>query len=137
MDLFLDRTRPEAVSELRRQIGGFLERHGTDAEAARTGELVVGELLANAFEHSDGDVWVSVDWTGEHPVVAVHDLGPAFAIRSRLPAGGPRAGAGCTWSRAWPVSCGRRRRRPAGRPSPPGSTCAAAARGASTRRGAP
>src|SRR5512144_1550443 len=94
MDLFLDRTRPEAVSELRRQVGGFLERHGTDAEAARTGELVVGELLANAFEHSDGDVWVSVDWPGERPVVAVHDFGPAFAIRSRLPAGAAEGGRG-------------------------------------------
>ncbi|MGE5763849.1 MAG: ATP-binding protein, partial [Mycobacterium leprae] len=115
MDLFLDRTRPEAVSELRRQVGGFLERHGTDAEAARTGELVVGELLANAFEHSEGDVWVSVDWTGERPVVAVHDLGPASRSGRAFPRARPRAGGGCTWSRAWPGSCGRRRRRRAAR----------------------
>ncbi len=41
---------------------------------------MVSELLANAYDHGTGPIWVTLDWTAERPLLSVHDLGPAFEI---------------------------------------------------------
>lgn len=86
VEWFLDRSPGSAVSRLRREIRCYLERHGTgdpgDLEAA---ELAVAELLANAHEYGAGPIWVTLDWTDERPLLAVHDLGPAFEISTVTP----------------------------------------------------
>lgn len=66
------------ASELRRQFTDYVRRHaapGADVDAAA---LTFSELVANAFEHGGGAVWVSVDWTDELPVLTVRDMGPSF-----------------------------------------------------------
>ena len=73
-----------AVSDLRREVRSYLERHcgpGSDVDGA---ELAFSELLTNAVEHSgDNPVWVSLDWMSVHPVVTIHDLGPRFELPSQ------------------------------------------------------
>lgn len=75
-----------SVPALRRELTDYLQRHaesGSDLDAA---EVVFSELVANAVRHAGGPVWVSVDWTGEEPVLTVQDLGPGFDLgRLELP----------------------------------------------------
>ncbi len=86
VDWFLERSALTTASRLRREIRAYLERHGAgglgDLDAA---ELAVAELLANACEHGAGPIWVTLDWTGERPLLAVHDLGPTFEISTVAP----------------------------------------------------
>lgn len=82
----MERSSVELAGELRREIRSYLDRHGTgeppDLDAA---ELVVAELLANAYEHGGGPIWVTLDWSGESPLLTVHDLGPTFEISTVAP----------------------------------------------------
>ena len=48
--------------------------------------MAVGELVGNAVDHAGGPIWVSLDWSGTQPVLAVHDLGPTFEFTPRPPA---------------------------------------------------
>jgi DNA-binding NarL/FixJ family response regulator/anti-sigma regulatory factor (Ser/Thr protein kinase) len=76
---------PQGVSALRREIMAYLRRHA-DADSDFAGaEIVVAELLNNAFEHAPGPAWVRASWTRERPQLEVHDLGPGFALRPDLP----------------------------------------------------
>ena len=47
--------------------------------------MAVAELVANAYEHGAGPIWVTLDWTDERPLLAVHDLGPTFEINTVPP----------------------------------------------------
>lgn len=82
VDWYLDARRPEAVSELRREIVGYLERHGDPGEAQDDAALVVAELLGNVARHTTGPGWVTLTWTGERPVLVVADLGPGFELEA-------------------------------------------------------
>jgi anti-sigma regulatory factor (Ser/Thr protein kinase)/predicted ArsR family transcriptional regulator len=86
VDWFLQRSVPAQASRLRREIRSYLERHGAgSAEDVQAAELVTSELLANAYDHGAGPIWVTLDWTAAWPLLAVHDLGPTFELGSLLP----------------------------------------------------
>jgi predicted ArsR family transcriptional regulator/anti-sigma regulatory factor (Ser/Thr protein kinase) len=81
VDWFLERSAPTLASQLRREIRSYLERHGTGSEYdLQAAELTASELLANAYDHGAGPIWVTLDWTTELPLLAVHDLGPTFEL---------------------------------------------------------
>jgi anti-sigma regulatory factor (Ser/Thr protein kinase)/predicted ArsR family transcriptional regulator len=81
----LDGTSAEAIGALRREIMAYLERHAEPGSDFAGAEIVVAELLANAFRHAPGPAWVCASWTRERPRLEVHDLGPGFAFDPRLP----------------------------------------------------
>jgi predicted ArsR family transcriptional regulator/anti-sigma regulatory factor (Ser/Thr protein kinase) len=86
VEWFLERAPLATASRLRREIRSYLERHGTgDLPDLQAAELAVGELLANAYDHGAGPIWVTLDWSGERPLLAVHDLGPTFEISTVAP----------------------------------------------------
>jgi DNA-binding NarL/FixJ family response regulator/anti-sigma regulatory factor (Ser/Thr protein kinase) len=85
---------PEAVSVLRRDVMGYLRRHGEDGSDFAGAEIVVAELVSNAFEHAPGPAWVRVAWGEEQPRLEVHDLGPGFELRAQLPAASAPGGRG-------------------------------------------
>ena len=69
-----------AASQLRREVQSYLERHAAPGADIGGAVLAFAELLTNAVDHSDNDVWVSLDWTQLRPTVTIHDLGPNFTI---------------------------------------------------------
>jgi anti-sigma regulatory factor (Ser/Thr protein kinase)/predicted ArsR family transcriptional regulator len=85
MDWYLAQGDARAARELRRQISGLLRRHASEPAAVDDAELVIEELLGNALRHSDGPVWVSLEWGGTHPTLAISDLGQDFALDTTLP----------------------------------------------------
>jgi len=75
----------EAVSALRREVMAYLRRHAQPDSDFAAAEIVVAELLNNAFEHAPGRAWVRSSWVGERPRLEVHDLGPGFTLDPELP----------------------------------------------------
>jgi anti-sigma regulatory factor (Ser/Thr protein kinase) len=78
VDWYLDSTDPHAVSELRREIREYLDRHGEPSSAFDEAEIVVSELLGNTARHAAGPVWVTLSWRAPAPTIVVRDLGPGF-----------------------------------------------------------
>lgn len=74
-----------SVAALRHEIAAYLRRHGEPDSDLAGAEVVIAELLSNAFEHAPGPAWVCVSWRGERPRLEVHDLGPGFVLDPRLP----------------------------------------------------
>ncbi len=85
MDWYLAGDDPSAVTALRHRIRDHLARHAVPGSDVSDAELVVQELLANAFEHTVGPAWVHLSWTNDQPHLVVRDLGEGF----RLPTGQP------------------------------------------------
>jgi predicted ArsR family transcriptional regulator/anti-sigma regulatory factor (Ser/Thr protein kinase) len=86
MDWYVDRSQPAALTLLRQEITEFLGRHGIDdADAIDDAALIVEELLANACDHGEGPIWVCLEWGGESPTLAVHDMGPSFTLPTDAP----------------------------------------------------
>lgn len=80
VDWFIDRSLT-TTSRLRGEIRSYLERHGVGSpHDVAVAELAVSELLANAYEHGAGPIWVTLEWGDELPLLTVHDLGPTFEI---------------------------------------------------------
>lgn len=70
----------------RQEIVRYLRHMAADPDQVFTGELVLGEILANTVEHAPGLVEINIDWTGEKPIVTVRDTGPGLkSLRSQLP----------------------------------------------------
>lgn len=67
-----------ATSQLRDECLDYLRRHGTPESDYEAAALVFSELVGNAIEHSDGPIWVSLNWGARQPVLSVHDLGTGF-----------------------------------------------------------
>ncbi len=88
MEWVLERHGPECVTALRREVMAYVRRHGDPDSDFAGAEIVVAELVANAFEHAPGPAWVRVSWEDERPQLEVHDLGPGFDLETQLP--GPR-----------------------------------------------
>jgi predicted ArsR family transcriptional regulator/anti-sigma regulatory factor (Ser/Thr protein kinase) len=87
MDWYVDRSIPAALSELRREIRAYLYRHSdAPSGAVDDAELIAGELLANAYDHSTGPIWVELEWAQPQPVLSVRDLGSTFTLPNRPPA---------------------------------------------------
>ncbi len=78
MDWYLPAGDADTASALRRAISSYLERHASPASDIDSAELAVSELLTNAVLHSGSAAWVSLDWSAEHPLLTVYDLGPEF-----------------------------------------------------------
>ena len=94
MEWAVDATSAQAVSALRREVMSYLGRHAApDADLAGA-EIVVAELLTNAFKHAAGPAWVCATWTGESPCLEVHDLGAGFDLRAELPPASAAGGRG-------------------------------------------
>src|SRR4051794_14432554 len=90
----LDRPDRDTVIALRREIVAYLRRHAEPESDLAGAEIVVAELLSNAFEHAPGPAWVSVAWTNARPQLQVHDLGPGFELDARLPPASSARGRG-------------------------------------------
>jgi len=84
MEWALDAHCAEAVSALRREIMDYLRRHAEPVSDVAGAEVVLAELLANAFQHAPGPAWVRASWSEERPRIEVHDLGPGFELDPRL-----------------------------------------------------
>jgi predicted ArsR family transcriptional regulator len=86
VDWFLDRNDRRVPSALRRDIRAYLDRH-SDAtpDQLADAELIAEEMVANAIDHSDGPVWVSLEWPGANPVLAVRDMGATFDLPRHVP----------------------------------------------------
>jgi DNA-binding CsgD family transcriptional regulator/anti-sigma regulatory factor (Ser/Thr protein kinase) len=84
MEWALEPHRAEAVGALRREIMDYLRRHAEPGSDLAGAEVVLAELLANAFQHAPGPAWVRASWSGERPRVEVHDLGPGFELDPKL-----------------------------------------------------
>ena len=82
------------VRELRHEIVAFLERHARAPVDRRAVEIIVSELLTNAWRHAQGPLWVNIEWSQAHPVLRVADLGPGFELNIQLPAPGSKGGRG-------------------------------------------
>ncbi len=81
----MDGTDPGQVTQVRREIGDYLDRHcaaGLDLEGAG---VVVAGLLSNVVRHSPGPAWVHIAWHEIEPVLDVHDLGQGFDLNPELP----------------------------------------------------
>jgi anti-sigma regulatory factor (Ser/Thr protein kinase) len=85
VDWYLSGEQPAAISALRHQIREYLTRHAHDATDVLDAELVVQELLANAFEHAAGPVWVQLTWLSDRPRLVVRDLGAGFTLTEAAP----------------------------------------------------
>jgi DNA-binding NarL/FixJ family response regulator/anti-sigma regulatory factor (Ser/Thr protein kinase) len=78
-------TSAAAVAALRHEITAYLARHAEPDSDLAGAEIVIAELLSNAFEHAPGPAWVRATWNGERPRLEVHDLGPGFVLDPQLP----------------------------------------------------
>ena len=85
MEWALNGASADAVSALRREVMAYLRRHGEPDSDYAAAEIVVAELLANAFEHAPGPAWVRASWARERPRIEVHDLGAGFVLDPALP----------------------------------------------------
>ncbi len=114
MEWVSDGRGPESVSALRREVVAYLRRHGEGDSDFAGAEIVVAELLSNAFEHAPGPAWVRVAWDDERPVLEVHDLGPGFELRPRLPGPGALGGRGLFMASAFADDLARAAKRAGG-----------------------
>jgi anti-sigma regulatory factor (Ser/Thr protein kinase) len=86
MDWYVDRGVPAALSALRREIRSHLLRHAdTPTSTVDDAELIAAELLANAYDHGEGPIWVALEWSQRQPVLTVRDLGVLFALPRNPP----------------------------------------------------
>ena len=86
MDWYLGRGVRTAVTELRREIKAQLVRHaGASPDELADAELIAGELLANAVDHSQGPIWAALDWTEPRPTLRVRDMGAMFTLPVTAP----------------------------------------------------
>ncbi|HVL65089.1 MAG TPA: methanogen output domain 1-containing protein [Actinomycetota bacterium] len=80
MDWYFDSSDEQAFRALRDELLAYLTRHASDDADLFESQLIFEELVGNAVRHASGPVWVSVEWSGEHPVLTVHDLGRGFSL---------------------------------------------------------
>lgn len=93
MDWYFDGSEEHAVTALRREFRGYVERHGAPESDVAGAELAFSELVANAVRHGGGHGWVHVDWPDDL-VVTVYDLGDGFTWDESALPGEPLAESG-------------------------------------------
>ncbi|MDO8213198.1 methanogen output domain 1-containing protein [Conexibacter sp. CPCC 206217] len=86
MDWYLEGTEPEAVADLRREVGEHLRRHAAPGSDLDGAAIAISELLSNVERHAPGPAWVQLDWSRVRAVLSVHDLGAGFEDTRELPA---------------------------------------------------
>lgn len=72
--------KPVHAQRARRKARALLAEWGL-AESADLGELIAGELIANAIRHGDGPVWMRLSLDGGDLRVEVHDGGAGRPVR--------------------------------------------------------
>src|SRR5215213_2700752 len=98
MEWALDRPTPESVAALRREVMAYLRRHAEPDSDLAGAEVVVAELLLNAFQHAPVPAWVRTSWTGERKEPFLRALtggargGGRSTARHGCGGGGDRAG---------------------------------------------
>lgn len=80
LDWMLEHGDLTGVRELRVGLRRYLGRHGSPTSDVFGAEVIADELVTNAVIHTDGLVWVSLDWTGVNPSLRVADLGPGLDL---------------------------------------------------------
>src|ERR1700754_1192662 len=85
VDWYLAGTEPDAVADLRREVGDHLRRHAVPGSDVDGAELAVSELRPNTPPHAPGPAWVQLDWSRTRPILSVHDLGAGFELDADIP----------------------------------------------------
>jgi anti-sigma regulatory factor (Ser/Thr protein kinase)/predicted ArsR family transcriptional regulator len=80
VDWYVNGADAAEVSELRREIVGYLARHAAEPDEVSAAELVIGEALSNVVRHAPGPLWVTLDWGTDKPTLSVRDLGAGFSL---------------------------------------------------------
>ncbi len=80
MNWYVDSKDAGSLTELRHEFGDYLRRHAAPGSDVDAGILTFSELVSNAAQYAGGDIWVSVDWGLEHPLLTVWDMGPQFQL---------------------------------------------------------
>lgn len=68
------------LRDLRRNLTVALEEHSVEGSDIQGSVLATSELVTNAISYSDGEVVVSVEWSGTAVVLTVIDEGPGFDL---------------------------------------------------------
>lgn len=72
--------------DMRREMVRYLEGRVVEREALPEAEIVIGELISNAFRHSRGPICAELAWPdGTRPAVVLHDTGPCFDDKPKRP----------------------------------------------------
>lgn len=85
MDWYFDARDSSALTALRKEFREYLVRHANEDSDLNGAEVTFSELITNAVRHAPGPAWIHLDWSDRQPIVEVHDLGPGFELRPRLP----------------------------------------------------
>jgi len=81
-----DARREEAAHQVKTELLAALQALGPLAPDPIVAEIVFGELLSNAVQHTPGPVRVHFDVRGGHVVLAVEDRDPSFPVNGELTA---------------------------------------------------
>ncbi len=74
------------AARFRREIADYIKERVSERDAVRDAEVVIGELLGNGARHAPGPMCADVIWTDDlRPALVVHDAGPCFEAKPRLP----------------------------------------------------
>jgi anti-sigma regulatory factor (Ser/Thr protein kinase) len=79
LEWYVDAADVEAVRRARHEFAAYVREHAEDPNAVAIAEVAFAELVGNVHQHVGGPAWVSLDWSGQFPVLTVRDLGPGFS----------------------------------------------------------
>lgn len=88
-----DSSDADAAQRARRQVVEFVRRQASGEPDLFAVEAILGELIANTVDHAPGPVHIDIDWTGQAPILSVHDQGIAF-VHDRAQAPDPMSESG-------------------------------------------
>jgi len=74
-----------ALHAIRTALGALLREIGTPASEVFAAELVIGELLSNAYRYAPGDVCVRFHCDAAHASLTVRDHGSGLRLPASLP----------------------------------------------------
>ncbi len=91
----VDSTDIASVMAAKASAMAFLRARGDTAGAFEDCALALSELLSNAIRHAHpGPIEVTLEWSGDRPLLSVTNAGDAFAIRIERPAPERESGRG-------------------------------------------
>lgn len=104
-----------SATTIRREMLDYLEARVVERDLLPEAEIVVGELIGNAFRHSPGPICADVLWPDDgRPAIVVHDAGPCFDARAAHPGISSESGRGLLIVRALAHRLSVRRVKPRG-----------------------
>lgn len=85
----------DSATAIRREMIHYLELRVAEPESLPDAEIVIGELISNAFRHSPGPICADLVWPdGTRPAVVVHDTGTCFNEKTARPESSSESGRG-------------------------------------------